>query len=1146
MKSKQNRNASKLAAAMSLAVAVLVGGGAVVAAAEAPVGEAAMQRQITVKGVVVDAQGLPVPGAGVVQKGTTNGAMTAEDGTFSIEVPAGSILQVSCIGYADTEVAASANVRIVLQESSEYLNELVVVGFGTQRKENLTGAVASVNVEKSLSSRPIPDISRGLQGAVPGMTIQFGSTEVGADARIRIRGQIGSNLGGASPLILLDNVEIPSIQMVNPDDIESISVLKDAASASIYGAKAAFGVILITSKKGAETESVSVSYSGNLAFNSMSKQYEMADVDGLHYTVEAAERIGTYTPVGAFWLIDRAGYNAAIAWKEKYKDLDPYSPMTYGRDWYVDASNRKIGVRTYNPYDYLIRDEAPSHSHSLSVAGRKGNTSFNVSLGYLDQDGLMKPAKHDDFRRWNANVRVNTKVNDWLSVRGAMMFSKHEKRWAYGTSGGSDNWLYVYRWGPTYPQVPTDEWGNNIRTAAYEIANNNTANNTYAYTSVTAGTTITPLKNWNVDFDYTYATRNETAWRPGTLPYAGDTWVNAVTVPDATISNEWAEYNQLGSTIPVYRLNPSYYNTSYSAWDHVYRSAYTSQRQTYILKSTYALNIKDAHQFNFLVGMQAVDYENEGNWSRRYQLLDYKNPQFNFAIGDQFVGGGYSWESQFGVFGRINYAYKDKYLLEANLRYDGSSKFPTGLKWRWFPSFSAGWVISEEPWMKGISNVLSFLKVRGSWGTVGDQTVSSSLYIPTISSSTTSWIEADGNKAMSFSTPAAVASDVTWQDISTLDIGFDTRLFRSLGIAFDWYNRKTSNMIVPLEGIGYGFGTSSPNGNFGSLSTTGWELALDFGHQFNNGFSITANASIADAVTKIDKYGTGTIVTNWYNGKTYGEIWGYKVDRLFQKDDFVYDSNGQLVKIQKDGYTINQFSDPNMPNQGYLNSGSLVFGPGDVKFKDLNGDGLINPGDNTLANPGDRTVIGNSTPRYEYTFGVDLAYKGFDFRLLFQGIGKRQLWGDGFLAIPGYNSGDGSMPQVFAEDFWYETLDGNGNVIDANYDAFYPRAANLGSSASFNMVANDRYLLNMAYLRLKNVTLGYTLPEAITRKAYIKNLRVYVSLENFLTFDHLKGLPIDPEEIPGVGYNDDSYNSSRAGVGVPGMKTASMGLQITF
>ena len=266
MKSKQNRNASKLAAAMSLAVAVLMGGGAVVAAAEAPVGEAAMQRQITVKGVVVDAQGLPVPGAGVVQKGTTNGAMTAEDGTFSIEVPAGSILQVSCIGYADTEVAASANVRIVLQESSEYLNELVVVGFGTQRKENLTGAVSSVNVSRVFDSKPIVNVEKGLQGVVPGLQITYTTNDQDAAATIKVRGT-GSINGSNKPLVLLDGVEIPDLTFVNPNNIENISILKDAASASIYGARAAYGVVLITSKDGSNLkDNVSISYSNNFSW----------------------------------------------------------------------------------------------------------------------------------------------------------------------------------------------------------------------------------------------------------------------------------------------------------------------------------------------------------------------------------------------------------------------------------------------------------------------------------------------------------------------------------------------------------------------------------------------------------------------------------------------------------------------------------------------------------------------------------------------------------------------------------------------------------------------------------------------------------------------------------------------------------------
>ncbi len=1108
-------------------------------------------QNVNVKGTVTDEAGQPLPGVYVLVQGTTSGTATDIDGAYSLSAPANGTLVYSLMGMRDAAVPVNNRsvINVTMQEDAQLLDEAIVVGFGTQKKENLTGAVASVNAEEALSSRPIADVSRGLQGMVAGMTVQVGDGEVGADTRIRIRGQVGSYSGGASPLILLDNVEIPTITMVNPDDIASISVLKDAASASIYGAKAAFGVILITTKKGtgSDQESVTVNYSGNVSFNSMAKKYNMADVDALHYTVEAAERVGTYTPTGAFWLIDRAGYNAAVAWKERYGGkLSADDPFTYGRDWYVDGEGKKIGVRIFDPYDYMVEENRPSQSHNLSVAGRKGNTDFNISLAYLDQEGMVKPAEDDDFRRWNANVRVSTKINDWINVRAGIMYSKHQKRWAMAsTSTTADVWLYTYRWGPTFPMVEKDEFGNTLRNSPNEIANANTAYNSYSYTSVNGGITITPLKNWNIDFDYTYAVRDETAWRPGTIHTGADTWIAPVAT-GATVDNEWAEFNALGSTIPGYQLNNWTYANSVGSYDQIYRSGYTSQRQTYIVKTTYDWNFLEDHTLNFMLGFQAVDYQNEGSWSRKYNLIDITNPQFDLAVGEQFAGGGFAWESQAGFFGRINYNYKNKYLAEANLRYDGTSKFPTDLQWRWFPSFSAGWVVSEEPWMKDIADVLSFLKVRASWGTIGDQTVSNSLYIPTMSFGTTNWLE-DGSKLYYYSTPAAVASDITWQDITTLDIGLDARLFRDLGVTFDWFKRTTDNMIVPAEGIGYGFGASAPRGNFGKLSTKGWELTLDYGHMFKNGFSLSVTASISDAKTTIDEYGTGTIIDNWYNGKTYGEIWGYRVDRLFQKEDFAYDNNGNLITTtDEDGYKIYQFADPSTPSQGYHNSGSLIFGPGDIKYKDLNNDGKIHPGDRTLEDHGDLDVIGNSTPRYEYSFRVDMGYKGFDLSLFFQGVGKRDLWNNSFLGVPGYNAADGAMPQTFA-DFWYETFDADGKVIDANYDAYYPRATNMGTGQAFNNLPNDRLLLNMAYLRLKNVTLGYTLPKQITQKAYISKLRVYVSLENFLTFDKLNGLPIDPEAIPGVSYfNSSNYNSGRVGVGVPAMKTASVGLQITF
>jgi TonB-linked SusC/RagA family outer membrane protein len=487
--------------------------------------------------------------------------------------------------------------------------------------------------------------------------------------------------------------------------------------------------------------------------------------------------------------------------------------------------------------------------------------------------------------------------------------------------------------------------------------------------------------------------------------------------------------------------------------------------------------------------------------------------------------------------------------LEANLRYDGTSKFPTKLQWRWFPSFSAGWRVNEESWMDWSKPVLSALKLRGSWGIIGDQSVSSSLYIPTMSGSQGTWL-ISGAKLYQFGSPAAVSASVTWQDITVLDFGIDSRFLNSsLGLSFDWFQRDTKNMIVPEEGLPTTFGTGAPQSNFGSLSTKGVELQIDYNHQFKNGLGINLVATFSDAVTKITKYGSTNSIDNYYVGRTYGEIWGYETDRLYQKEDFAYDATNKLIKVQVTDphgvvYTVNQLSDATAPTQGKLQGGNFYFGPGDVKFKDLNKDGVIDAGSRLIkdadGNPdyGDLKIIGNSTPRLMYGFRTDLNFKGIDLSVFIQGVGKRDVWGDGFLAIPGYYSANGAMPQAFAGDFWRTD----------RTNAFYPAPYDLGGYNNIlNLVPQTRYLLNMAYLRLKNITVGYSLPVNLLRKVYVSRLRVYAALENFLTFDHLGTLPIDPEEIEGYSmWNTSNYNAGRSGVGVPTFKSASVGIQLNF
>jgi hypothetical protein len=452
--------------------------------------------------------------------------------------------------------------------------------------------------------------------------------------------------------------------------------------------------------------------------------------------------------------------------------------------------------------------------------------------------------------------------------------------------------------------------------------------------------------------------------------------------------------------------------------------------------------------------------------------------------------------------------------------------------------------------MQWITPAVTSMKIRGSWGIIGDQTVPNGLYVPSMSTNQINWLDSGGKKVVAVGTPGAVTRDITWQDLESTNFGVDFRFIdNSLGLTFDWYRRDTKNMIVPGEGVALTFGTGAPKGNFGSMRTDGWEIALDYNHRFENGIGINIMGTLSDAVTTILKYGDTQSIDGWYVGKKYGEIWGYRTDRLYQKEDFALDADGNLQRItltendskKYKGKVANKLSDTNGKPvyQVFLqNNSNFFFGPGDVKFVDLNEDGEIDAGSRLLDDHGDLEIIGNSTPRYEYGLRLGADYKGVDLSVFLQGVGSRQLWGNGFLVIPGYHSSDGAMPQAIAGDFWRPD----------RTDAFYPAPYNLsGTNEANNMQKQSRYLLNMAYLRVKNITLGYSLPQQVINHIMLKQARIYVSLENFFTFDKLRGLPIDPEVISGYSmFNETNYNSSRTGVGAPTFKSASLGLQITF
>lgn len=1114
-----------------------------------------LQTQI-VNGLVVDVNGEPVIGASVVEKGTTNGGITDINGKFTLNVKPGSTLQISFVGYQTQEVKATKTVKVVLKEDSELLSEVVVVGYGTQKKANLTGAVATVDVNKTLDSRPIADIGRGLQGSVPGVNITIPTGEIGSDPLIKIRGQIGSISGNNTPLILLDNVEIPSIQMVNPNDVQSISVLKDAASSSIYGSKAAFGVILITTKSGAQTDKFEVSYSNNFSWQDPAKSIEIGGIEALQYTLDAQINRGEPMPAGGFWRISPESLEKAIEWQKQYGGKVKWNdPVVYGRDWYYDGKD-KYGYRLYDAAKAMVRNWAPTMSHNLSVNGKSGKTSYNIGLGYLDQSGMSKTAKKDDFKRYNASVSVTSELNKYLTVRASSIYSDRNKRYPGIGNTSADPWLYMYRWSPLFPMGVT-EHGNPLKEPSYEMAASNTDNLQNKYYNVNLGFTLNITKNWDVKFDYTYDRQTSETNSSVTQYEAGATWY----APTAWIENGSQVFvNEQGERVdtggmPAYRFPvEKYYNSSGPGASQVGYQNKSVDNNTFNIYTTYNLQLgaEKEHAFKFMVGMNRVTSKWSSHKGWKTNLIDLTNPQFPLASGDQFIEGDRNWEAQLGFFGRLNYFFEDRYFLEANIRRDGSSKFPKNLQWRWFPSFSAGWVFTNESFMKPVENILSFGKFRASWGSIGDQTVSNTLYKAILADGQSSWLDGSGNKMPLYGTPSLVDSDISWQEIETLDFGVDLRFFKNkFGVTFDWYRRDTKNMIIEGESLPVTLGATAPKGNYGSLRTKGWELSADFTHRFSNGLGINVMASISDATTYITKgadyltpWEDRKLGTTYSTGRRYGDIYGFVTDRLFQKEDFVYGADGQIEKItviyNGTAHTTNKQSSPYPVYQvHYEDNNKLIFAPGDVKFVDLDGDGYITPGTGTNGNPGDQTVIGNSTPRYEYSFRLGADYKGIDFSIFFQGIGKRQIWGSGQLAIPGYNAKEGALPKTFTTDYWTEE----------RTDAFYPRAWNLGgSNTGFSMQKQSRYLLDMSYLRIKNITLGYTFPENLLSKVYISKARLYMSLENFFTFDKLNGLPIDPEAISGYSMfrSDSNYNLGRTGMGTPVFKTLSCGVQLTF
>lgn len=1004
---------------------------------------AAPQQSSTIRGKVIDTNGDPVIGANIVEKGTTNGTTTDVEGNFSINAKSGSTLVITFIGYVREEVKANAGRRmeIILQEDSETLEEVVVVGYGTMKKADLTGSVATVGSEV-IEDRPLTNLGAGLQGAIANLNITSSSGAPGTGSSFNIRGT--TNLSGGGPLVLVDGIEMDP-NLINPQDVKDVTVLKDAASASIYGARAAFGVILITTKTGFVSQKPVVSLSANYSINVPTVHANY--MNSMEYTQWMND--ANTTSNGSNYFDDITMEHVRNYYNDPVNNL----PVFHHPD---DAASKYRYCGNTDWYEALNKKSYPMQQYNISVQGGSETAKYMTSAGMFQQDGISKWTD-EDYKRFNVLQHVNYKVNNWLQVglRATLSMVKMNTgpQNKYGSNslgatipGDSRPLMPVYHPDGHFAGYCGDGYFTNqaawlSQGGSAEMRNNNM----YA----TAFAKLNPFEGLEINFDYTYN-------------YYNYSFKNHV--------REYIDYDadgNQGSIFPHTSPNQVSYNKRESQYDVF--NAY----------ATYKKKINKVHALEGMIGFNQENATYKGVGLSRNNLIANDIPFLNLATGDRSTSDYMNQWAIRGAFFRLFYAYDDKYLVQVNGRYDGSSRFPKDDRFAFFPTFSLGWRLSQEKFWKPIAHIVNDFKIRGSYGALGNQVLlqgGNDMYYPYISTYTTGEVGYlfSGEKQMGVYAPGLVSDQLTWETVKQWDLGFNFSMFDSkLTGEFDYYVRTTEDMLTKSKTLPSILGVSEPQMNAADLRTSGWEVALTWKSALQNGLAYSATLSLSDYQAEITKYDNPTknLSDNYYEGKKLGEIWGFVTDGLFQSDEEASSWNQSKIV----GYT--QYA-------------------GDIKFADLNGDGEVTRGENTVNNSGDLKIIGNETPRYNFGIRGTAEYKGFDFTLFFQGTMKRDIIPSKTFYLSHYTS-EWSVPQKMNYDYWRED----------NRNAFFPRARMNGSAVNENQT---RFMLNGAYIRCKQLALGYTIPKYITEKAKISKLRVYFNADNLFEFS---GMPdtFDPE-----------------------------------
>lgn len=1080
----------------------------------------------TLSGTVLDGQQQPIIGAAVMIAGDGhNGAVTDIDGRFVLTVPSGNVnLEVSCLGYLTKTVTVQSTqgqITVLLAEDNMMLEETVVVGYGTQKKVNLTGAVSVVD-DKQLQDRTAHNLSTMLQGAVPGLNITTTTGNPGSTGKLNIRGFTSVN--EAEPIVLIDGA-IGELEDVNPNDVASISVIKDASAAAVYGARGTYGVILVTTKKGSSDDGTAkIRYSGRFGWEepTTSTDYESRGYWSV-YTLDL------------FWRTQAAGTNYTnYTQHDMLELLARVNDKTEhpDRPWVVEEvrNGRKQWIYYANTdwYHELFVDRHPVQQHNLSVSGGSKSVKYFISAGYDSQTGILKMTP-DVFQKVNLRAKIDADLKKWLKLSNNASFYNSDYSYI-GVGNDQDVFRNLRHTPASLPLFNPDGSGiyntplingynvANGRQIVYGMGKHKNQEKKFNFANTTS-LTITPVKQFNIVGDFTFRRLQRSDMHR---------WVN---IPYGITPDESDAY--------VTGAGQNRLEERSRAYTYLSGNAYATYEDTF----------KDAHNLKIMAGFNAESYDYKNVLAQLDNLSDEVLNDLNLRTGESVdhVEGGKGEYALLGFFGRINYDYKGRYLFELAGRYDGSSRFAPEHRWVFCPSGSLGWRISEEPFFAPARNVVNNLKLRASVGSLGNQNVSSYAYMRTISVN-----QFDGftfGESESRPSYAGISSpnssSLTWETSYQYNLGLDVALFNNrLDFTAEAYIRDTKDMLTNGAALPSVYGASAPKENNADLRTRGYELSLGWRDSFKlagRDFGYSVRASLSNYDSHITKYSNNPDkkLTDYYEGMRIGEIWGFEVDGLFQTDEEAKYYQANVC----DALTL--IGTTRM--QGGFLAGDLRFVDLDNKQEGPNGINMITRGENKVDDSGDLRIIGNSLPSMQYGFNLSFDWMGFDVSAFFQGVGNHYYYPPGmsiaFWGSYSYAYYTAFMPTDFIKNVWSED----------NKDAYFPRPRVYSSTGGELALVNTRYLQNVRYLRFKNLTVGYTLPKKWTDAIHVEKIRFYFSGENLAYWSPIKKHTkyLDPESA----YRRDltktstgTYKNSDAkdAVAYPWQKTMMFGIDITF